>query len=303
MLLDILNAYKNKIKQGEISESLESESDRISAIDWLNRFGSEIVEVDNIKFNIILKGKDSFLLYRFKDYDGSICKGGKQIENGILTTAYELLSSIIKYESMFSRLNSVLEDIKTKNGILLALKFKWGYSKSTSVAYWDYTNIIIKLSEESINEVIDHYSEDTNLVDQYISDITSGFSWSSNIIDFLKEYNHIEFCKSIKSFINIDLGIDKVLTENMLVQSDIKEIVSRNTDKTTTQSFKSVYILQELGLFAAILLWDIDYENKKASVEILEDKVLDIENSRFVSDHSLYSRIEQKILNSSEYIF
>ena len=298
MVGEIIDIYRSKADSGEIDINLHDKSDITRVNDLINRIGNQIDEVSNIRFSIIINEEKSFLLYRFEDYDGNTCKGGRVVEGSIIDTVEKLLYDIIKCNYMLSKLNEIIENIRTSNGILLRVKFKWGSYKETSVAYWDYTTVVIKLSDQSIDELTSNYSdkEEENL--EFLSELTKDFSWSSNIIDFLKEYNNYNIAIKLKSCITA--SIQKVLVENMLTQSNIQELIKKNSGKLTTQHIKSVFILPELGLFAAILLWDIDYENKRVSIEILDDKVLDIENGRFVSDYSLYSRIRQKILSSSD---
>jgi hypothetical protein len=80
---------------------------------------------------------------------------------------------------------------------------------------------------------------------------------------------------------------------------DVQNIIDSNSNSTGVQRLKSVQIINQLGIFAGVVIWDIDYDAKKINIDILDDKVMDAENGRIISDHSLYSRIEQLIKEES----
>lgn len=280
----------------EISNKIGSftETERIEAVDYLNKLAYQVDEISELSFDIALKNDLAFLLCKFRDGSGNICKGGIKLQDSLVDSIEYMLKSIIEGQKIIKFINDQLDIIQANNGIILNVKYRWGFGKTSSIVYWDYTHIVIRLTEESITEMIKSYTTEESVVSLF-KDIV----WPDNILDFISGYGDFTFSRALKSSFG-EISIEKALEENMLSINDVEKIIKQNSDKHSSQKLKSVHIISELGLFAAVLLWDIDYDTKDVSVDILENKVIDIENNRFVSDHSLYSRIEQRILEEAD---
>lgn len=141
--------------------------------------------------------------------------------------------------------------------------------------------------------LISAYENDDEL--SKLKDIISRNDWDDNIVQFIKAFNDSELHRELGITLK-EYDIIKILTDNMFNTKDIIELIKNNDNNTGKQRFKSVFVVNELGLFAAILNWVVDYSKEEIDIHIQDEKVLDIENSRFVSDHSIYSRIERRVL-------
>lgn len=288
MYSEVINNAIKTIENQNILNSISTETDRIEAVDWLNNLASKIEGISNLSFNLVIKKDTTFLLFKFNDYEGYTCKDGIKIEENLIKTLEFVLNTITESQSALNILNNKLSSIRAENGILLNLKYRWGYEKCSRIAYWDYTNIVIRLGKDSIHKLLE-------LDEHKIEELLLNFKWVDNITEFISTYNENNISKELNSCLEYK-NISDALMDNMLSIADIDNIVHKNINEHSSQKLKSVHIVSELGLFAAILLWDIDYETKDISVDILDSKVIDIENNRFVSDHSLYSRIEQRVM-------
>lgn len=294
MYTEVLNEFSDKLNNMETKLEVFDEVKRIEVLDTLNELANKIEEIRDLSFDLVSKNEAVFVLFRFKDTSGYTCKSGIKLKENFYSSIEYILNSIIEGQRIIKIINDKLDIIQANSGIILNIKYRWGFSTTSSIAYWDYTHIAIRLNEKSIVKLLEEYN-----TEESINNLLVGFTWSDNIIDLIINYNKLDISNKIESKLDYST-MEEALTENMLSITDVEKIINQNIDKHSSQRLKSVHIISELGLFAAILLWDIDYETKDISVDILEDTVLDIENNRFVSDHSLYSRIEQRILNEAD---
>ena len=285
------------LDSGSNIDTLSDETSRIFATDWLNSLAKNMTDINDLSFNIRNKGDKIFLLFRFVDYQGSKCSGGIQINKHIIEIVDDITSIIINGQWALQALNTKFSEVQANGGNIITIKFKLGFNKYASIAYWDYSNIVIRLNESAVKLLIDKLksSESSESLYRSIEEI----HWPESIPEFINKISSSEL-SSILS-INMDYeSLSDALIDNMLSRKDISDILIKNKDTKGTQKLKSVEIVDQLGLFVAILILIIDYENSDVSVDILDNKVIDLENNRFVSDHSLYSRIEQKILDDTE---
>lgn len=293
MYSDFLNKYISRFTDEGI---IQTETQRIEALNILKELTEDADCVDSLSFDIVIKNKTAYLLCKFTDGYGYICKGGVKIDSNIGETLSYLMDSIIKGQHAIQVLNEALSNTQASNGIILSLRYRWGFGKTSSIAYWDYTNIVIRMSENTIQELISNKTLDE--IENSIKNSVADFKWSDSITEFISTYNESSICKTLNSVLDYD-SIAEALQDNMLSQEDIESTINKNKEAHSSQKLKSVHFVSELGLFAAILLWEIDYDLRDIRISILEDTVIDLENNRFVSDHSLYSRIEQKILGEA----
>ena len=301
MYSSIIKEYTDKLENKQTIEKVISESDRIEAIDFANSIAkvADIPGITDLSFNINLKGGEVYLLCKYLNKANKGCKGGFKVNETMDIELNKLLTLISKGEKALEVLNNKLDELRVESGILTSLSYRWGMGKKDSIAYWDYTNLVIRLSDESLNKLIE--LADSETFEDDLGKQIHDFKWSDNIIEVIKEYNTLTISGILSSRID-NSSIENILTTNMLSYDDVHNLIMKSDKQSGSQKLKSVQIISELGLFAAIVLWNIDYETHKISVDILDEKVIDIENSRFVSDYSLYSRIEQKIINQADSI-
>lgn len=277
----------------DIAISIHTEEELLEAKDLLNNECKEN-DIPGLSFNIVNKGNSLFVLFKFIDRDGSNCKGGIKVENSLYETYNYIIKSITTGQEAIRQLNLLISTKQMENGNMLSFKYRWGFGNDCAISYWDYTNIHIRLSRKSVDILVNYLENGLD-----ISDILTGLTWDDNIIMFIGNYNNYSISTGLSSELD-NSDIISLLTENMLNDSDIEDIITKNKTSNSTQKLKSAYIINELGCFGAIVIWDVDYENKKVIKNILDDRVIDIENKRFVSDHSLFSRIEQRICGDTQ---
>ncbi len=298
MYSKLIQSSIERMANKSILDDLSIETNRLEAIEWLNSLTHEFEEIKGLKFSIAYKNDKAFLLFRFEDADSEVCKGGIEIENSLEETLSRITLLIHRGQVAVDYLNSKIEELRATYGIVLDISYKWGFSEHAHLVNWDYSTIVVRLSKRAIESLTDISDEDK--MHKYIDDMVKDYHWPDNLLEYIQKFNE----QVVNNKLHIELKYNSIvdtLKDNMIDISDIKNTIKNNIDKNNgMQRFKSIYILNELGIFIAIVIWQVDYKERDISVSILDDKVMDIENLRFVSDHSLYSRIEQRILNEAE---
>ena len=279
---------------------LDTETDRIKVIDILNALGKEFNAELKLSFDIKTVESARYLLYRMIEYSGEVCKGGIKIESDILSDLNTLFIKIHSGEQVIQELNNRLAAVQADNGLLLAIKFKFGLGEYCRVADWDYSKITLYTSTPMLNSLIDNTTADN--INEYIGNLVGNMAWDENISEFIKKFNGSSLSVKLQAALK-DVGVDETLAENMISIPEVKDIIKKNAGLDGVQKIKSVKTMDTLlGSFAAIIIWNIDYTNYEISVDILDDKVLDIKNDRFILDHSLYSRIKQIIDDETDLV-
>lgn len=249
---------------------------------------------------IVEKNGKAYIVYHFNDIgDGSLNK--VIIDTSIDSLIPHMDKTIRRIEIgsvAINKLNGLLKESRIAKDGEINIQYKWGVNKYSIISDWDYRNIKIKLSDMALDSLINAYNQDKDLGE--ISGVINKYDWNNNLIEFIKSFNDFELHRKISVTLK-DYDITKILNDNMFNTNDILEMIKSNSNTTTgKQKFKSVFIVNELGLFAAILNWVVDYSKKEINVTIQDEKVIDLENARFVSDHSIYSRIERRAIISDD---
>ena len=257
---------------------------------------NEQIKISNVAVTIQDKEDRKYLFIRYIDTINRKCKlclNVKADKESLITAIAQLTEFIILGQSKVNNLNNMLESIRIDKGSLFSIKFMVGNGTSSSVNYWDYNLVIIKLSEKSVNTLIEAEDIDISLIE-----------WPDNIINAICNYNELQLSKDIQSKLCNDTveSIVSIFTKNMLNTNDVRNMINKDIDQGI-QKLKSVEVISsDLGIFVALLVWNIDYRLREASIEILDSKVMDIENKRFVTDKALYDRIETRMLRDGENI-
>lgn len=297
MYRDLINEQISQLEDRSVLSNISDETSRIKVINWLNALASKMSDISELSFSIKSKGEKSYILFKFKDLTGYKCNGSMEIGESIPETVDRIASVIVDSQWALKSINDIFERIQTENGLILSVKYKFGYGKYATVAYWDYSHIIIKLNADSVNQLIEINGNSEQL--DNLAKKLQNTKYPDSVPEFLTWFNGNDVNKQFGMIMNYK-SIPEALTDNMLSRKDVLDIIEKNKGGKGTQKLKSVEVMDQLGLFVALIIWNIDYERSEVSIDIMNDSVIDIENSRFVSDHSLYSRIEQRIFEGVE---
>ena len=295
-------------RQSEIEEIIGNKLDAIISFNDANKQTiNEILnniatlwEAIDLSFDLISKDNKNYVIFKFRDSEGSICKGSCVVTlEELAASIYGILDKIENGRKAIKVLNNAMKKRQYEHGAPLNINYKWSITKQCSIGDWDYNNIKIKLNDMALERLTEEFKKDGTGAE--VEKMVAELVWDGNIINFVREFDKFKLHAELGlSFGVCEVG--KILTENMLGTSDVLSIIRKQSKVSGVQKFKSIFKVSELGKFLVILIWDVDYNKKSIVTSILGDKALDIENSRFISDYNLFSRIESRASISKEII-
>lgn len=184
-------------------------------------------------------------------------------------------------------LNDKIEDIQSNTKSSLAFSYMISMmDENTDIYEWDYDKIKIRLSKKATIQLINKYR------DGELDDCIEKTDWSLKLCDFVERFNSLQLHEAM----NITLessDIEKELIRNMVSSNDVKLVIDK-IEKDAVTNIKTVSLINELGKFIVICNWKVD--RGKVSLDIMDNKVLDIENNRFVCSRDIVDRLRDKIL-------
>lgn len=292
-------SYCNQVDytRAELSKSLSSLNISLS-----NLVKTQCSGVDYFEMQHTFRSKESdvesclitisFKLSKIEDKFTFIL--GRDGYDKFLQTMANVVYMITEGARAVGELNKQIHEAQSSKGASTVILYRWGITdKFCKVFDWDYDKVKIKLSKTSMMQLID-------LVDAgELSNYIDNTDWSISIKGLISQFNRIPLHEKINAAM-ATTDIEKILTENMLSVEDIVAVIGRSKGKTGIQEIKSVSVVKELGKFIAIANWKIDYSKKAISMQIMNNKVLDIENDRFISDRDILDRMDKKLNISSQ---
>ena len=252
--------------------------------------------------NATITSKDNkiYALFKFKDSDNYTCKGSEEIHlEDIDASINNIMSNISNGDNAIQMLNAALKNEQYEHGEPLNIAYKWGNGKYCSICNWDYGNIKIKLNSIALDKLIEMSIKESSR--QEINELASSIAWNDNIVTFIRNFDTFVIHNKLGAVLE-EFDVEKILAENMLSTQDVISIIQKNNNKQCVQKFKSIFVVRELGKFIAILNWVVDYSKNTINTSIMNDKVLDVESARYISDHNICSRIEARSSLSQDVI-
>ncbi len=272
----------------DIEQSLAEVNERL--------FNTEGMERMHVGYSLKDKGglvESVALIFTFKPIANGSEKYMLQVLRnsfGKFKTEFEtIMYLILDGSSAVIELNSLVKEAQQEHGALVAINYRWNISdKVCSIADWDYDRLKVRMNRSSVLELINIRNEG------HLGELISSCNWILSIKEFIKTFNENQFHCKVGAVLDVS-DIEKVLTSNMLSIDDLTAVIRKNKNSQGTQTFKTVSIIKELGKFIVICRWVIDYGKKSLSMQIMGDKIFDIENDRFISDRGICNRIEQRL--------
>lgn len=277
--------------------------DEIALVKALGNFGvslSNLVKVQydgveqfDIKYSVLNTENNKQYTFKFKfsisgtDYstDFVLTQDGY---DKMLKDISDLVSIIIEGSKAVDELNKIIQDIQFNNGSSVQIVYRFGLDRFCMISSWDFDKINVRLGESSIMQLIE--LKDNNELEKAVRES----DWQYTIVKFILNFNSIPFHRQINAM-NEVTSFEGMLLENMLETDKIPLMVRCSRRNTGTQIIRTVSIIKELGKFLVLIDWHIDYSRKSISMNIVNDKVLDLEDDRFISDREIVSRIEKKV--------
>lgn len=274
-----------------LNEALHAIADSVSQVEASNlrrlRLTPKVVE-DKIVVSI-----------KFRDILGEVSRGQFELESLDYEANIEAIQKeverIVDGVKAVNGINTIIRNkVKEEEGSLL-VQVRWGNSheKFCQVVEWDYWGIVIKLNDTALNKCIERSINGSmlKLIDTVVME--------TSLIEFIKMANSSIW--SEKFGITLDTSdIAKTLTRNTLCTEEVLRFIKEKHYDAGVQTIRSVAIVSELGKFAAILEWNIDYSKRSIKVGIIGEKIIDIEHGNFISNPQIYGRVERRVIPSEE---
>lgn len=187
----------------------------------------------------------------------------KYLENGILA---------------IQRLNEIEKKFEESNEYYTNIVYRWGDSEDyCTISDWTYTKLEVQLSEESIHRLI---SFEPTLEDILNTEVKHEYD---DIISYIKNIQSREINKAMGVKLKTNNVVEELM-RNKLSFKDVKSVI--NPAMKGEQIINSAVTIRDLDLIGLYII-TINYNNRAINIELSEDKLLDIENERFIRDETL----------------
>lgn len=252
------------------------------------------VEVFDSKYECVKKNGEASYSFKFRFSVGGVENADcfVIVQDGydkFLSDMSREVALMIEGAKAVNKLNEFIQSIQAINGSSVQIIYRWGMdSKFCMISSWDFDKINVRLSCPSITQLIE--LNNNNELEKLVAES----DWAFTIVKFITNFNSIPFHKRIDAVDEIT-SFEGMLFQNMLETKQIPLMVRYSRANTGTQEVRTVSIIKELGKFLVLVDWRIDYSRKSISMHIVNDKVLDIEDDRFISDREIVDRIEKRV--------
>lgn len=257
--------------------------------------------IDNVLNSCAIKGLNlqykevdgmHFMLVQFRDSSGEKCRGAFQFSiNAIAQNICDSLDEIQDQLIAIDSLNAMVNAKQYSSDNTFSVSYCWGSDYKCSIEDWSYQYIKVKLSRDSCEKLRMIVKDDPKLLQNRIDDTDFGNNAAETVSNFNSMPIHTELAAMLWTS-----SVEKALTQNMLQMDDAIGIVRESQNTAGIQNIKIVVPFNELGQFLAIMTWVVDYQDKSIKQTILEEKLLDIENKKYILDSQIYNRVEKRLI-------
>lgn len=232
-----------------------------------------------------------FIMVSFRDSNGTRCRGAfqiglDQIAQDVCDSLDEIADQLIAIDS----LNQIVRGQLYKSNNQFNVQYCWGQDEQCSIEDWQYQFIKIKLSKDSC-ERLRMLMKDNQ---EQIQRLAEQNEFGLNAADTVQRFNNMELHQEIGAILQTQ-SIEQALTDNMISVDDAIGIVKDNKAKQGIQHIKVVMTFNELGQFLLVSDWQVNYAQREIKQSISDQKILDIENKKYILDSSIYNRVEKRV--------
>lgn len=271
-------------------------------IDNLNKLAKEIVDkldISQLKFSIEHRDSNICIIYNF------VCENKYKTGSGFVFNKdsfdNDLTTHIINIQNgckAISIVNKIIDSRNDSTGNNIDIQMIWGNSLYSSIAYWDYKTIVIKLSKKSIQNLIELYRNGEQAFQVKIEDLIDNDIAKENIVETYKNIPNTRLYKELELEFNGNMQTE--LSMNMLSRKDAIQICVNNTSGQNLE-LHVVENIKQLGDFITLSIWNVDFKNKTISIKLKDEKVIDNKSEEIIYNYNICSRIEQSLaLNDIE---
>lgn len=295
-IVDLLEStYKEDIEYIESKDATtEGIKDKLAI---LSKAIGPAIGIKGYTIDLITHQESDYIAYKFRDSSSLICKAGFPLNREEFQS--DLINSIGLIEdgiASLNILNEALDSAQLKEETGRHLYYKWARGSKCSLGTWNYNTIRVKLSYTSIDLLISKYREGPDKFNKFISKIIKAgkADISLDIISFIEKFDSLSINKQLKAKI-VEGSLQGHLSNSMLSRSEVLGVIAGNTNKFETQQYQSMEIVEGLGSFACIVIWDVDFNSHSIHISLLDDQALDIAERCVTTNQGIISKLEQEV--------
>ena len=285
----------------EIAKPSCSSIDRMSYLEDISNKVSSEYGVDGLSFGIVTRNGIEYITYSFGGASHSKSAGGfkfncSTFESDIGNT----MADIVDGYNALRIINDTIENAVDASGEKRSIYYTMSKAKVSSIYYWDYSHIGVKLSEKSTNIILKAFRSSENSFKLLIKSLVAKDGmYKDNIINFIRNFNTYEMHSKFDIVLESN-NMSLELSKNMLSRDEAIQYISEFKSKKHLELYV-VQIIEQLGVFIALAKWVVDFDSKDVSIYLKDEQVIDATNGEILSNYGICSRIEQILrLNDQE---
>lgn len=199
-----------------------------------------------------------------------------------------LLNDFIDCETTIDELNSIVKSCQLRNGAFCSAKYICDYTRkdSASLSSWDYKNVCFGLGMNIVLKL--KYLSDNH----YYINSTSEF-YSGSIKEMVECFNSFKMHQKIGAALSGDVKSN--LCKTYYTMNDAIRIIMKNKFRDDVQNITTCTFIDELGKYIVLCNWNVDYRRRKIDITVVDGKIYDIENDKFICKGDIYDRIDTRV--------
>lgn len=283
----------------ELQKFIDSQDFKHIGQDEIQQIIDNVLESCTIKgLNLQYKEADGmhFMLVQFRDSSGEKCRGAFQFSlNSIAQNICDSLDEIQDQLIAIDSLNAMVSARQYQSDNQFTVRYCWGSDYKCSIDDWQYQYIKVKLSKDSCEKLRLLLKDDQELLQLRTNETDFG----SNAAETVSNFNSMPIHSELAAMLWTS-QVEKALTQNMVQMDDAIQAIRDSQYTAGIQHIKVVIPFNELGQFLVVADWAVDYQDKSIKQTIAEEKLLDVENKKYILDSQIYNRVEKRLMLQKE---
>lgn len=200
----------------------------------------------------------------------------------------DLLNEFILCETTIDEINSIVKAKQLRDGAFCSVKYVCDYTRkdSSSVVSWDYKNLCFGLGMNIVKNL-------SSLSDMHYGINPTSKYYSSSIKEMVECFNSFDMHKKIGATLSGDVHSN--LCKAYYTMNDAIRIIMKNKFRSDVQSIVTCTYIDELGKYIVLCNWNVDYRRRKIDITVVDSKIYDIENDKFICKGDIYERIDAMV--------
>lgn len=283
----------------ELQKFIDSQDFKHIGQDEIQQIIDNVLESCTIKgLNLQYKEADGmhFMLVQFRDSQGEKCRGAFQFSlNSIAQNICDSLDEIQDQLIAIDSLNAMVSARQYQSDNQFTVRYCWGSDYKCYIDDWQYQYIKVKLSKDSCEKLRLLVKDDQELLQLRTNETDFG----SNAAETVSNFNSMPIHSELAAMLWTS-QVEKALTQNMVQMDDAIQAIRDSQYTAGIQHIKVVIPFNELGQFLVVADWAVDYQDKSIKQTIVEEKLLDVENKKYILDSQIYNRVEKRLMLQKE---